>query len=121
MNTQWDTFYIDLCLEAGNQFKIPKSIEERAIYVLKGEIDIEGVRYQPEQMLILHPHDEVVVSAASSVHVMVLGGATMDGSRHIFWNFVSSSKERLEQAKEDWRAGKFDKVPGDSEEFIPLP
>jgi len=120
VKTQWETLYVDLHLEEGKEVQIPNTIEERALYVLDGSIEIAGVTYQPQQMMVLNPGDTVTLKALSHVHVMLLGGATMDSKRYIFWNFVSSSKERLEQAKEDWKNGKFSKVPND-DEFIPLP
>ncbi len=121
VETEWDTLYVDVALEDGAKLSIPKTTEERALYVLDGQIEIGGVRYEPQQMMVLRPGDDVVVEAKSFVRMMLLGGATMDGPRHIWWNFVASSKERLEQAKQDWKDGKFAKVPGDDEEFIPLP
>ena len=72
-------------------------------------------------MLILRPGDAITIIGTKIARIMVLGGEPMDGPRHIWWNFVSSSKERIEQAKEEWKSGKFDIVPGDAEEFIPLP
>lgn len=119
--TQWDTLYVDLQLKGGAKLQIPNTTEERAIYVLSGQIEIGGVTYEPQQMMVLRPGDIVTIQALSPVHMMLLGGAAMDSKRYIFWNFVASSKERLEQAKEDWREGRFAKVPGDEKEFIPLP
>ncbi len=121
IKTQWETLYVDLHLDSGKQIQIPSTTEERAIYVLDGQIEIGGVNYNPQQMMVLRPKDDVVIKALTPVRMMLLGGAAMDGPRYIYWNFVSSSKERLEQAKEDWREGKFAKVPGDDKEFIPLP
>ncbi|MTI09943.1 pirin family protein [Curvivirga aplysinae] len=121
VKTQWDTLYVDLDLEPQQKIRIPSNTEERAIYVVEGLIEIAGVSYEPQQMLVLRPGDEVVINAQTSVRMMLLGGAAMDGPRYIFWNFVSSSKERLEQAKVDWKNGNFPKVPGDEHEFIPLP
>ena len=72
-------------------------------------------------MLVFRPGDAITVAAASDAHFVLLGGAAMDGPRHIWWNFVSSRKERIEQAKADWKAARFDTVPGDEKEFIPLP
>jgi redox-sensitive bicupin YhaK (pirin superfamily) len=117
----WDTLYLDVELEEGAVFEIPVETEERAIYAVKGRIEIGGIEYEPNQLLVLRPGDEAVVKALSPVRMMVLGGAAMDGPRHIWWNFVSSSKERIQQAKQDWLDGRFDKVPTDDEEFIPLP
>lgn len=121
VKTDWDTLYVDLFLKAGTRTRIPKTTEERAIYVLQGRITISGVLYDPQQMMVLRPGDDVEILANDDVRMMVLGGAAMDGPRYIFWNFVASDKERLEQAKLDWKEGRFPKVPGDSKEFIPLP
>lgn len=120
-----DTLYLDVQMEPGGVFEIPPETEERAVYVLSGTIEIAGVAHDPMQLLVLRPGDQVVVKALESqngapVRMMVLGGEAMDGPRHIWWNFVSSSKDRIEQAKEDWRAGRFDPVAGD-DDFIPLP
>lgn len=116
----WDTAYFEVFLDRGKQFNIPKTIEERAIFTVRGTVEICGVRYDAGHMLVLHPHDNVIVSALDDCHFMVLGGATMDGPRHIWWNFVSSDKDAISQAAQDWREGKFAKVPED-DEFIPLP
>lgn len=121
IKTDWDTLYADITLDAGATLPIPSETEERALYVLSGDIMMGGIVYQPRQMLILRPRDEVTITATTPVRMMLLGGATMDSPRYIYWNFVASSRERLEQAKEDWRLQKFPQVPGDSEEFIPLP
>lgn len=119
--TQWPTLYLDLELRPGARLAIPRTTEERALYTLSGTIEIGGVQYEPQQMLVLRPGDEVTVRAHDAARLMVLGGATMDGPRFISWNFVSSSKERLAQAKADWKARRFPLVPGDDQEFIPLP
>ncbi|MEM6812582.1 MAG: pirin family protein [Pseudomonadota bacterium] len=121
VQNQWDTLYVELFLDKATKVKIPRMSEERALYVLKGQIEIGGTIYQPQQMMVLNPGEDVTIASQSDVHMMVLGGATMDSPRHIWWNFVSSSKERLEQAKEDWRNKKFPTIPGDNKEFIPLP
>lgn len=119
--TQWDTHYLDVRMEAGARLEIDRSVEERALYVLGGEIEISGTRYAPNQMLVLRPGDEAIVTALGSVHLQVLGGATMDGPRYIFWNFVGSDRDLVEEAKRRWRTGLFPVVPGDDKEFIPLP
>lgn len=121
VETQWETIYVDLELEAGESCPIPKTTEERALYVLKGRIQIGDTAYEPQQMMVLRPGDDVTVTALDPVRMMLLGGAAMDGPRYIFWNFVSSSKERLEEAKQAWREQTFPKIPGDDEEFVPLP
>jgi len=100
---------------------LPPVFEERAIYVVSGQIRIAGDLFEGGQLLILRPGDHISIVATKVSRIMVLGGEPMDGPRHIWWNFVSSSKERIEQAKNEWKTGKFDIVPGDAEEFIPLP
>jgi redox-sensitive bicupin YhaK (pirin superfamily) len=119
--TSWDTLFADAHLKAGTGLPVDAEHEERAIYVLAGDIEIGGEQYGPEQLLVLRPGDPVFVHAVSDAHIAVIGGAAMDGPRHIWWNFVSSRKERIEAAKADWKAGRFDVVPGDTVEFIPLP
>jgi redox-sensitive bicupin YhaK (pirin superfamily) len=120
LETTWDTLFADATLAAGASLPVDADYEERAIYVVSGEIAIAGDRFGAGQLLVLRPGDRVSVAAESEARVVVLGGAAMDGPRHIWWNFVSSRKERIEAAKADWKAGRFDAVPGDSE-FIPLP
>ena len=96
--------------------------EERALYVLDGTVDIAGDRFPADRLLVFRPGDEITVKAGETgAHFMLFGGASLGSPRHIWWNFVSSSKERIEQAKEEWRSRRFDTVPGDAEEFIPLP
>lgn len=119
--TASDTLYADLRLAPGASVKIPADAEERAIYTLEGEVSISGDRFPAERLLVFRPGDEIVVSSESGAHFMLFGGASLGSSRYIWWNFVSSSKERIEQAKEEWKTGRFDIVPGDEEEFIPLP
>ena len=119
--TSWDTLFAEAHLKAGATMPLDAAHEERAVYVLGGEIEIGGDRHGPERLLVLKPGDPVAIRAASDAHFVVVGGAAMDGPRHIWWNFVSSRKERIEAAKADWKAGRFDIVPGDTTEFIPLP
>lgn len=94
--------------------------EERAIYVVSGEIDIAGDLFEGPRLLIFKPGDRITVRATQPTTMMFLGGAALEGPRYIWWNFVSSSKERIEQAKEDWKQGRFGHVPDESE-FVPLP
>jgi redox-sensitive bicupin YhaK (pirin superfamily) len=119
--TSWDTLFLDAQLKGGAILPLDAEHEERAVYVIAGEIEIGGDRHGPERLLVLRPGDRVEVRAVSDAHFVVVGGAAMDGPRHIWWNFVSSRKERIEAAKADWRAGRFAIVPGDTKEFIPLP
>ena len=115
-------FYADVTITSGGKLSIPSEHEERAIYVVNGviKLDSDPDDFAAGQLLVLKPKAEVVMSAvSSSATVMLLGGDPI-GKRHIYWNFVSSSKERIEQAKTDWREGRFEPVPGETE-FIPLP
>jgi redox-sensitive bicupin YhaK (pirin superfamily) len=121
VETRWDTVFAELHLAVGAMLPLDTEHEERAIYMLAGEIEIAGDRHGPERLLVLKPGDRVEVRAASDAHFVIVGGAAMDGPRHIWWNFVSSRKDRIEAAKADWKAGCFDLVPGDTTEFIPLP
>ena len=100
-------------LEAGATLPLDASHEERAVYVIDGTVDIGGDRFEPGRLLVLKPGDAVSLTAVTDAHFVIVGGAAMDGPRHIWWNFVSSSKERIEQAKAEWKAGRFDIVPGD--------
>jgi redox-sensitive bicupin YhaK (pirin superfamily) len=116
-----ETLYADLRLAPGASVKIPADAEERAIYTLEGEVSISGDVFPAERLLVFRPGDEIVVSSDTGAHFMLFGGASLGSKRYIWWNFVSSSKERIEQAKQEWKTGRFDIVPGDEEEFIPLP
>jgi len=119
--TLWETIFAEVRLKAGSILPLGADYEERAVYVLSGEIEIGGERHPSQRLLVLKPGDRVEVKALEDAHFVVVGGATMDGPRHIWWNFVSSRKDRIEAAKADWKAGRFDLVPGDTTEFIPLP
>ncbi len=119
--SRWETIFAEAKLDAGATLPLGADYEERAVYVLAGEIEIAGDRHGPGQLLVLRPGDPIAMRAVSDAHVIVVGGAAMDGPRHIWWNFVSSRKDRIEAAKADWKAGRFAPVPGDSSEFIPLP
>ena len=118
-----DTIYADVALEPGAALPVDGAHEERALYTVSGEVEIAGDRFPAGQLLVLRPGDPITVRNPGSVpaRFVLVGGATMDGPRFIWWNFVSSRKERIEQAKAEWKAGRFDTVPGDAEEFIPLP
>jgi hypothetical protein len=114
-------FYVDAALQPGATLPLDPDYDERAIYVAAGEVEIAGDRFGAGRLLVFRAGDRIAVKALSPSRLMLLGGAPMDGPRHIWWNFVSSSKERIEQAKEDWRANRFALVPGDEKELIPLP
>jgi redox-sensitive bicupin YhaK (pirin superfamily) len=123
VSTLADTVYADLALQPGATLPVDPDHEERALYTLSGELQVGGTRYPAGQMLVLRPGQGVTVRAAgdSPAHCVLIGGERMDGPRYIWWNFVSSRRERIEQAKAEWKARRFDTVPGDAEEFIPLP
>ena len=121
VTTYSDTLYASIKLLPGARIQIPADAEERAIYVLEGSVVISGDRFPSDRLLVFRPGDEIIVSSQLGAHFMLFGGASLGSPRHIWWNFVSSSKERIEQAKEEWRTARFDIVPGDEEEYIPLP
>ncbi len=114
-----------LCAEAvlapGAVLPLDADYDERAVYIASGEIDIAGDRFEAGRLLVFRPGDRISILALSNARLMLLGGEAMDGPRHIWWNFVASSKDRMEAAKADWKSGRFPLVPGDTEEFIPLP
>jgi len=113
-------FYVDVRMDTGTSLEVTDEHEERAVYVVEGAIAIDGETHGENEMLILAPNADVTVTAQGVSRIMLLGGAPIDGERHIWWNFVSSSKERIDQAKADWKEGRFGKIEGD-DEFIPLP
>jgi redox-sensitive bicupin YhaK (pirin superfamily) len=119
--TVHETIFADVTLSAGSSLPLDADHEERAIYILEGTVDIAGDKFEPGRLLVFKPGDKITITAATNTHFVIVGGAPMDGPRHIWWNFVSSRKERIEQAKAEWAAGHFGKVPGDEIEFIPLP
>jgi hypothetical protein len=119
--TVHETMFGNVLLRTGAKIPLDADHEERAVYVVDGTIDIAGDKFEPGRLLVFKPGDKITITAASDTHFVILGGAPMDGPRHIWWNFVSSRKERIEQAKAEWTAGHFGKVPGDEIEFIPLP
>jgi len=112
--------YADAALGPGARLALPAEHEERAAYVIDGGVTIAGQRHGPGQILVFRPRAEIVIAAPEGARLMLLGGAPLEGPRHIWWNFVSRSKERIEAAKADWKAGRFPAVAGDGE-FIPLP
>jgi redox-sensitive bicupin YhaK (pirin superfamily) len=118
--TTWDTVFADVRLARGASLPLDTTYEERAIYLIDGEIMLQGDRFSAGRLLVFRPGDSITVEAVTDAHLVIVGGAAMDGPRYIWWNFVSSRKERIEQAKADWKDGRFAMVAGDSE-FIPLP
>ena len=127
VRTTSEMFYVDAVLQAGAGLPLPDNHEDRGVYVSEGSIEVSGDRFEAGQMMVFRPGDKLSVTAGSAgARLMLLGGATLNGPRHIWWNFVASSKERIEAAKDAWRAGdwqngRFHLPPGDADEFIPLP
>jgi redox-sensitive bicupin YhaK (pirin superfamily) len=115
-----ETLYADAALAPGARLEVPAEYEDRAIYIAEGRIEIGGDSFEEGRMLVFHRSDPVILTAAGPARLLLLGGAPLDGPRHLWWNFVSSSTERIEQAKADWREGRFPQVRGETE-FIPLP
>jgi redox-sensitive bicupin YhaK (pirin superfamily) len=115
------TLFASVTAEPGAELVLDTEHPERGVYVFSGNLECEGERCEPGSMSVLRPGAEARLRATERTHFMLIGGAPVGGERHIFWNFVSSSEQQLERAKQDWRAGRFPKVPGDEHEFIPLP
>jgi len=114
------TIYADISLAATRRFAIPAKHEERGVHVIEGEIAIGTQPFGAGEMVVLVPGTEAIVEARSSARLLLFGGAPLDGPRFVWWNFVSSSRERIVQAAEDWKAQRFAAVPGETER-IPLP
>ena len=115
------TIYAEIVMDAGAALPIDAEAEERAVMLVGGDARIAGIPLTLYELTVLAPGQPLTLDSASGARVMLLGGEAFKSPRHIWWNFVSSRAERIEQAALDWRAGKFPKVPGDEEEFIPLP
>jgi redox-sensitive bicupin YhaK (pirin superfamily) len=119
VTTYSPTLYLEARLPAGAELALPNDASERAAYVVEGSVTIDGRNYGEGKLAVARTGSDVRLTAATASRIMVVGGEPL-GPRHIWWNFVSSSKERIEQGKRDWAEGRFAKVPGD-DEFIPLP
>jgi redox-sensitive bicupin YhaK (pirin superfamily) len=118
--TQSETLYAELTLAANSVIVIPAIAEERGVYIYSGTLEIAGITYNEGTLVAFKPDVDVTIRAVTSAGCMLLGGDTLDAPRHLYWNFVSSDPERIEQAKNDWREQRFAMVDGDPE-FIPLP
>jgi redox-sensitive bicupin YhaK (pirin superfamily) len=122
-----DTFYLDVALRSGVRFPLPSDHEDRGLYIVEGSVSIAGQMFEAGRMMVFRPGDGITVAAGpQGARLVALGGATLNGPRYIWWNFVSSSRDRIEAAKEEWRrqdwgTGQFDLPPDDRSEFIPLP
>jgi len=127
VSTFGDLFYADAVLEAGARLPMPDGHEDRGLHVLQGSVEIAGQMFETGQMVVFRPGDAITLRAGpQGARLMLLGGDTLNGPRHIWWNFVSSSREKIEEAKEawrrgDWARGPFRLPPGDEGEHIPLP
>ncbi|MEM9438302.1 MAG: pirin family protein [Pseudomonadota bacterium] len=127
VETASEMFYADAVLEAGAKMPMPDDHEDRGVYVVEGSVDVAGQTFERGQMMVFRPGDPVSLEAGPmGARVMLLGGATLEGPRYIWWNFVASSKERIDEAKEawrqgDWEHGRFQLPPNDAGEYIPLP
>ncbi|MBN7783935.1 pirin family protein [Ponticoccus gilvus] len=123
---QSETFYLDVTLQPGTPWPLPDDHEDRGLYIIQGSVEIAGETYEAGRMMIFRPGDRIGVKAGpQGARLMALGGATLGESRYIWWNFVSSSKDRIEEAKEAWKAadwenGPFRLPPGDESEHIPI-
>ena len=119
--THAGTIYAEIVLEAGGAIPLEDDADERAIMLVGGEASVDGHELEKFTLNVLQPGRDMTLESKSGARVMLLGGEAFETKRHAWWNFVSSSRERIEQAKADWREGRFPEVPGDSEEHIPLP
>jgi len=121
VKTHSDLFYADVQMQAGSALPLPVEHEERGVYVAEGEIEVAEQVFETGRLLVFRPGDAITIRARSNARLMLLGGEPMDGPRYIWWNFVASSKDKIEAAKDDWKRARFAIVPGDEQEFIPLP
>jgi redox-sensitive bicupin YhaK (pirin superfamily) len=115
------TIYAEILLEAGGMIPLDDEADERAIMLVSGDATVDGAALEQYRLAVLAPGAAMKLSSNHGARLMLLGGEAFKTKRHVFWNFVSSDRDRINQAKEDWREGRFPKVPGDAEEFIPLP
>lgn len=120
VETALDLIYLECSLKAGAVLPLPDNTAELAVHVVAGNIEIDGTAVAPGRMAVLVPETSCSITASSKTKLMLLGGAPLDAKRHMWWNFVSSSEARIEQAKADWRDGRFPQVPGE-DDIIPLP
>ena len=127
VSTFTDMFYADVTMAPGSMLPLPEDHEDRGVYVTHGEVEIAGQSFEAGQMMVFRPGDAITLKAGEQgARIMALGGETLNGPRYISWNFVASSQEKIDAAKEawskgDWEHGRFQLPPGDDAEFIPLP
>lgn len=115
------TIYADILLDAESAVPIDAGADERAVYLAMGEASLDGMKLEPQVLYVLAPGHAATLRSAKGGRVMLCGGEAFATPRHVWWNFVSSDRERINHAKEEWKAGRFPKVPGDDKEFIPIP
>ena len=115
-----ETLYVDVALGKGSQLEVPDEHRERAIYVAEGRIEFDGAEFEGGRMIVLNEGATEAIRALANSRLLLVGGAPLDGPRYIWWNFVASSRERIDRARDDWAAQRFEMVPGETE-FIPLP
>jgi len=116
----FDLFYVEVDADADAALRLDSALGQRAIYVVSGGIQIGNARYEPGRALVLADGEDIEIRVTATSKLMLFGGQPIDGDRFVYWNFVSSDAERIEQAKADWQAQRFPPVPGDPE-FMPLP
>lgn len=119
--TYAETIYADIALAGGGATPIDADADERAIYVAEGEASLDGLNLEPMTLYVLRPGVAATLRSETGARVMLCGGEAFTTPRHVWWNFVSSSRERINEAKRAWQAGEFAKVPGDDKEWIPIP
>ena len=116
-----ETIYADVALAPGGSIAVDPDADERALYLAEGEASLDGMLLERSVLYVLRPGTRATLRSTSGAHVMICGGAPMDGPRHVWWNFVSSNRDRIRQAREDWKALRFPLVPDDDKDRIPLP
>ncbi|TKW66240.1 MAG: pirin family protein [Paracoccus denitrificans] len=122
-----ETFYLDVALAPGARFPLPDDQEDRGLYITEGSVTIAGDHFEAGRMMVFRPGDKITVAAGpQGARLMALGGATLNGPRYVWWNFVASSRDKIEHAREEWRAanwgeGQFELPEGDDQEFTPAP
>lgn len=119
--TYADTIYADIVLAPGGSVPIDNAADERAVYLASGEATLDGLSLEPQRLYVLRPGVTATLRSDRGGRAMLAGGEAFATPRHVWWNFVSSRRDRIQQAKEDWRAGRFPVIPDDAEEFIPVP
>lgn len=121
VKTHSPLFYVTAILQSGATLEVPEHYAERALHVIDGQVAANGTAVPAGTMAVFENGAKIILEARSPTQLVILGGEPLPEQRYIWWNFVSSSKDRIEEAKADWKAGRFAKIPGDATEFIPLP